>query len=180
MDAGGADASDAAPWSDAAGPVDATQVASDASEAGEAAVDSGEQDASLPPLCSEADLANWRTFQASGRLIQTIAAGYASDPRCATGACDLAACLRRAARVTGCIACVAEETRCALTACATSCGSADTGDSCRACGCRQGCIGATTACGMGSMNVCRDCNGTTCGNMSLDPTLIMVIVDSAL
>ncbi len=171
LDAGDADAT---VWSDALVPADATQDASDATG------DSGESDASLPQLCSEGDLSTWRTFQTGGRLMQTIATCYASDPGCARGACDLAGCLRRAAGVSGCVACVAEETRCALAACTAACSSSDANDACRACACREGCIGVTSSCGMGAVNACRDCRGTSCGNMSLDPALIMVIVDTVL
>jgi hypothetical protein len=164
---------------DASYAADAEDASPDGSDADASHTVSDGGDAAIPPLCSDSDLANWRTFQISGRLIQTIAACYASDPRCARGACDLAGCLRQSAGIAGCVDCVAEETRCALAACTSSCGSSDTSDACRACACAQGCIGGTTACGMGPANVCADCRGGTCNNMSLDPALIMVIIDSA-
>lgn len=140
--------------------------------------DSGEDDAASAGPCNDVDLSRWRAFQTSGRIAQTMAT-CATDPSCAVGVCDLMACVRRTAGLTACSTCVAEETHCALSACPSVCTSSDSSDACRACACAQGCIGATSACGMGSIDICADCNGSTCGNFSLSATLIVVIGDGS-
>ena len=159
--------------------LDANQVDAKGIERGEG----GNNDASLgdvvvppSPQCAAVDLERWRQFQMSDLLLGSIASCYMGNPSCALGVCDLSLCLRATAGVTGCDACAAAEARCADTACRTECGSSTTSDACRACACRERCIGSTPACAMGPMDVCADCSGTSCNRTSFDPALNMTVV----
>jgi hypothetical protein len=158
---------------------DSAEAAVDASNDAEAPV--ADADAGpAPDECSGPDLAAWRAFQASGALSTTLVTCFARDPACALGACDVMGCLRASAGVDHCVACVADETRCTLTQC-PECNSSSPTESCRACACREGCIGGGSACGMGPRDICADCSEAACGNFSaLDPALIMVVVEGAL
>jgi hypothetical protein len=170
------------------GPLDAT-VDGDSAEASLPSVEAGaadasdgsSPDASLADLCGDSDLTQWREFQVSGQLMPTIATCFARDPRCATGGCDLVGCLRASVGVTECGNCIAEETRCTMGSCAAVCFAASASDTCRACACREGCIGGSAHCAMGGIDVCADCDGFTCTQTStLDPALIMVVVGAGL
>lgn len=161
------------------GDEDATVDASehDAGDAGEA-----DADAETPLACSPEDEAAWRAFHLSGNVVQSIGECFARDPvGCAKGLCPLDDCLREKAQVVACDTCVATEIQCVMTHCKGACGASDTDDSCRACACAHGCVAAFDACALEPLNVCSDCNETTCVNASvLPPELIMVVVSPLL
>lgn len=136
-------------------------------------------DATRPiDICTEQDLRLWRDFQLANQLIPTVLGCIARDPLCDKGACDLMGCVRAFAGVSGCSSCVSEEAVCTMGACNAECAASSTSDACRACACREGCIGRSASCGgMGPIDICADCNDYTCQQMSvLDPALIMVII----
>jgi hypothetical protein len=154
-------------------------------DAGSDAAHDAASDTGTPvDTCSATDLSLWRNFQISGQLMPTIAICFARNPQCSVGACDLNVCLRDAVGVAHCETCIAEETRCAVNACAAECSASNSSDACRACACRENCIGTEPSCGgMGTEDVCADCDDYTCQNMSalpLDPALIMVVIDTAM
>lgn len=161
---------------DGADDADPAEAAADASsEAGDAA----SSDAEVVETCSEQDLATWRAFLASEQLTASIAQCMAGTSSCSGAPCDLPSCLRQAAGFAGCASCALAETQCTAKACLAACRSSDTSDACRACACSHGCIGRGSSCAMGPADICADCSGETCTRVSLDPALIMVVVEAA-
>lgn len=145
----------------------------DAGDAGER--DAG--DAETPVACSLDDEAAWREFHLSGKVVQAVGECIALYPlACAKKMCPLDDCLREKAGVTSCHECVTTEVQCLLDQCASACGANDTDDACRACACAKGCVEQFDGCAQEPLDVCSDCDGTTCANASLSPALIMVIV----
>lgn len=155
---------------------DASNLPDAAASAGDAASDAG-----AAPACSTEDLAAWRAFHLSDQLTSAIAACFAADPSCLTGSCPLDTCLREKAQVNECDSCVQGETECMATHCLGPCGSSGSDDACRACACAKGCTAIFDSCAGEALDVCADCDGTTCSLMSvLPPEQIMAIVDLVL
>ncbi|MFT3928224.1 MAG: hypothetical protein QM778_37190 [Myxococcales bacterium] len=163
---------------------DASPDASDGSiDASDGSTDAARDSGGIePPLsCSPEDEGNWRAFHLSGQLIQSIGACFAGNPSCAKGPCPLDDCLRDKAEVSACNECVTAEVECMVAKCTRDCGANDTNDTCRACACAKGCVAAFDNCAPERLDVCADCDETTCGNLSvLAPELIMVVIDSNL
>jgi hypothetical protein len=126
--------------------------------------------------CSESELTTWRTLQTSESLNPMLAACYSNDPTCAVGGCNLADCVARTARITSCSRCVEDELLCVASLCHDECYSSQPNDVCRACACRRGCVGRRSNCAMGPVDICRDCSGNWCIGASLDPALIMNLI----
>jgi hypothetical protein len=76
---------------------------------------------------------------------------------------------------------VRAEVACVAKSCTKACGASSNDDACRACACENGCVDAFDQCAGEALDVCADCDGKTCSNMSvLRPELIMVIVNQVL
>jgi hypothetical protein len=125
--------------------------------------------------CGTDDLALWRNFQLSGRTVLAMKDCGALGLSCTVPLCDLDSCMREAAGVSGCEACVADEMSCIIGYCAAACDASDAFDTCRKCACDNGCMAAATACGSRELDVCFDCRGATCQTISTDPSLVMQI-----
>lgn len=130
--------------------------------------------------CSVSGLERWRTFQVSAEIPLAVAECYAKGKTCSADRCSLAPCINAAAELNECEACVESELRCVAMHCAAPCESSGSADECRACACRNRCIGTSQACAMGQIDVCQDCNGLTCANMSVNTAQIMVLVRTIL
>lgn len=159
---------------------DGSAQAADASNLPDATASAGDaaSDAGAAPVCSTEDLTAWRAFHLSDQLTSAIAACFAADPSCLTGSCPLDTCLREKAQVKGCESCVEGETECMATHCLGPCGSSGSDDACRACACAKGCTGIFDGCAGAALDVCADCDGSTCSLMSvLPPEQIIVIVN---
>ena len=152
-----------------------TPDASDASTAPDA-------DADAPLACTLEDQATWRAFHLSGEVVPAVGECLAANAiSCSKGMCPLDDCLREKAHVSTCEDCVSAEIQCLFAHCKADCGANDTDDTCRACACRNNCIAAFDSCAGEPLDVCADCNETTCANVSfLSPELIMVVVSPLL
>jgi hypothetical protein len=112
--------------------------------------------------CTDEAVDAWREFQMSPNAVPTILACYAADPRCDGGICSIDACLKTAAGMVGCDACIASETQCVAQNCATACGVNLDDDACRACACASRCFEAPAGCGTREVDACGDCRGPAC------------------
>lgn len=156
-----------APLPDAASD-SATDAASDA------AVDAGDGAANL---CEAEDVARWYDFHLSSVLVTSIGSCWRTEPGCSSDSCPMLACLQQNLGIRGCETCIAEEAACVAAACAERCGASTDNESCRACACSNGCVLAFEACTGATLDVCADCDETTCANMSrLPPELIMAVL----
>jgi len=157
---------------DASGDEDASDAIVDATfpDASDAEISDASRDADLldasrdaeaPLECTSDDVARWRGFHLSGRVVEAIGECFSDDPLgCAAGLCPLDDCLRDKAQVTTCQECVTAEVRCVITHCKSACGASDTDDSCRACACANHCVGTFDTCASEALDVCADCNVT--------------------
>lgn len=115
-----------------------------------------------PNQCSDDAVDAWRRFQMSANAVPSILACYAADPGCKDGSCNIDACLKGAAGMVGCDACVAAENQCVTKNCATVCGVSTDDDACRACACAARCFDAPDGCGVRNVDACADCKGPSC------------------
>jgi hypothetical protein len=134
-------------------------------------------DGADPVACPAQDLAKWRAFEMSSQINRAIVDCYWADPACAEGTCNMGDCLRGAGSVAGCKACADQEAACVWSRCGSHCRSSETSDLCRACACRERCIGTQSSCAMGPSDICSDCEGDVCSLVSMDPSLIMRVLE---
>jgi hypothetical protein len=147
----------------------------------EDAGEGGAPDTDAGMACDSDDIADWKAFHTQQGMVQQILS-CAGNPTCDGLPCEFDACMRAAADVQSCDRCVADEASCMFSACAEACGARGSDDQCRACACENGCTDAFATCSGADMaDVCADCSGDTCTNMSvLSPELIMVILHPVL
>jgi hypothetical protein len=163
------DAQDAA--MDADEPVNpAPDGAADETDASEVAA--GDADAPQAS-CSTSDLGLWHDFQRSGRLALSLNDCYVEYSACSGPGCSVAACLHRAVEVLGCQPCIANQIVCTSNNCRTECTAPDAYDSCRKCFCANDCTNAALGCASAALDVCADCMGGKCENVSVDPSVAL-------
>jgi hypothetical protein len=146
-------------------------------EATDAAHASDSGDSGVVPVvaCEPADLQRWRSFQVSGLQILTTNDCYTSNSACLAGPCDVAPCLRNAAGVGSCQTCISNEVSCITAMCQVQCAKPDVLDSCRKCACDNGCMGQATGCGLNPIDICVDCLGAHCTEVTPDPSLVLQV-----
>jgi hypothetical protein len=175
----GRDAQVEPPWKPDAGHDGDVDAGPDAGRDAATPADAGEPDAGI--VCEPDDIADWKQFHTTPGLVHAILSCNAK-PLCAGQPCEVIACIRSAAQVQACDLCVADEASCMFMACGAACGARGNDEKCRACACANGCTEAFGSCAGAAMDeVCADCDGSSCSNMSvLPPELIMVILHPVL
>lgn len=133
-----------------------------------------------PFVCGEDALATWRRFQLGNLALLETERCYRIDPECADAVCDISSCMRSAAQISGCEACIRGELECMAKNCLAQCSGPDSFEFCRACACSHHCMEATRGCGESSVDVCGDCELHSCKRISVIPPIIMQVVDQSL
>ncbi|MAQ13365.1 MAG: hypothetical protein CMN30_00995 [Sandaracinus sp.] len=129
-----------------------------------------------PSECSSEDAEAWARFRRSPRLTELLARCSVA-PLCEGAPCTFPACVRAAARVTGCAACTNAELACISDVCGASCAANTPSENCRWCLCNSGCVNLFEACSRsvdGSCDACTAAN-ESCPPHSLSPAAVLVL-----
>jgi hypothetical protein len=130
--------------------------------------------------CAPDDVRRWYDFHLSARMTTEIGSCARVTPGCSAGGCPMISCLLERLSMNGCEDCVADEAACVAAACAEQCGASTDNEACRACACSHDCVVAFEACHGAPLDVCSDCDETTCITKSFVPLAEIMTVVSLL